>query len=436
MLQQSHPSSQVARSAALAASALLFQGESALLAATSVKSKPERIQSLDIFRGLNIALMIFVNELHEVKGLPWWTYHAPGSTNVMTYVDMIFPGFLIIVGMSLPLALKARINRGDKTPQLLWYVLLRSIALIVLGLILQNAQLADSSLMHTVSSSAWGLLALLAAFLIWMDYPRSENRRHRSLHFGLRVTGIFLLVALVAIFRRADTNTGAAAWLTFDYPEILGIIGYTYLVAGVCYLLTRKWLWAPVAWFVAFLAWNIASAAKLVHASDSWWIFPVGNGSFPALVFAGVLIATLFFLEPRCNTFTRKAVPTLTFGVLCGVAARLLHPLGISKIRATPTWVLYDVAACCAIYCLLYFLCDVKKKIAWAVPFRSSGSNTLLTYLLPDVWRYALGYLGLSRWFTKHLIIGVGGVLRCVAFTALMLCISAVLTRMRLRLQV
>jgi predicted acyltransferase len=434
MLQQSHASSPAAPSAALVIEPLLFQGEYALLEATPVQSKPARIQSLDIFRGLNIALMIFVNELHEVKGLPWWTYHAPGAANVMTYVDMVFPGFLIIVGMSLPLALKARINRGDKTPQLLWYVVLRSVALIVLGLILQNAQLADGSLMHTVGSSAWGLLALLAAFLIWMDYPRTADPRHRSFYWALRVTGMLLLIALVVVFRRTNTDTGTADWLSFDYPEILGIIGYTYLVAGVCYLVTRKWLWAPLAWLLAFLAWNIASAAKLVHTSDSWWIFPVGNGSFPALVFAGVVIATVFFLEPRCNTFTRKVVPTIAFGVLCGVAARLLHPLGISKIRATPTWVLYDVTACCAIYCLLYFVCDVKRKVAWAAPFRSAGSNTLLTYLLPDVWRYAFGCLGI-RWFATHLISGEAGMLRCVGFTALMLGISNLLTRIRFRLQ-
>jgi predicted acyltransferase len=41
-----------------------------------------RIVSLDVLRGLNIALMIFVNELGEVKGLPWWTYHAPPARSM------------------------------------------------------------------------------------------------------------------------------------------------------------------------------------------------------------------------------------------------------------------------------------------------------------------------------------------------------------------
>ncbi len=32
----------------------------------------------------------------------------------MTYVDLVFPGFLFIFGMAIPLALQARIKKGDK----------------------------------------------------------------------------------------------------------------------------------------------------------------------------------------------------------------------------------------------------------------------------------------------------------------------------------
>ena len=72
-------------------------------------STASRIVSIDIFRGLTIAVMIFVNELAEVRGLPWWTYHAHANQDVMTYVDMVFPFFLFIVGMSMPLSVEQRI---------------------------------------------------------------------------------------------------------------------------------------------------------------------------------------------------------------------------------------------------------------------------------------------------------------------------------------
>jgi heparan-alpha-glucosaminide N-acetyltransferase len=77
-----------------------------------------RVTSIDIFRGLTMALMIFVNELSSIKGLPWWNYHMPENANGMTYVDMVFPAFLFILGMSVPLAVEQRLKKGASMGQL------------------------------------------------------------------------------------------------------------------------------------------------------------------------------------------------------------------------------------------------------------------------------------------------------------------------------
>ena len=402
---------------------------------TSPEIAKPRVLSLDIFRGLNIALMIFVNELAEIHGLPWWTYHAPAKVNVMTYVDMVFPGFLLIVGMSLPLALRTRIKRGDGAAQLVWYVVLRSAALIVLGLILANGPQGDAVSMHGLNPFWWSLLALMAAFLVWFDYPKTEDARQQRIHQALRFGGLLSLLVLGVVYRQINPVSKQSTGLNFAYPEILGIIGYTYLVVGLSYLLTRRWLWAPLAWFAAFLALNIFSAARIVATTHPWWWWPIQNGSSAALVFAGVVLSTLFFLEPRCSTFLRKAAPAIAFAVIAAIAAWLLTPLGISKIRATPTWVLYSTAACFLIYPALYFACDVKAKVEWAAPVRSSGSNTLLTYLLPDIWYFALAAFDIG-WLAQHINSGMVGVLRTAVFTAIMLVLSTVLTKWRVRLQI
>jgi predicted acyltransferase len=49
-------------------------------------------------------------------------------------VDMVFPGFLFILGMAIPLALQARIKKGDHIPAILGHIALRSVALIVLAM--------------------------------------------------------------------------------------------------------------------------------------------------------------------------------------------------------------------------------------------------------------------------------------------------------------
>ena len=395
-------------------------------------AKPDRIVSLDIFRGLNLALMIFVNELAEIKGLPWWNYHAPAKVDAMTYVDMVFPGFLLIVGMSLPLAIGARVRRGDNAGQLVWYVVLRAAALLVLGIILANGAEGDPALMHGIGPFAWGLLALLGAVLIWFDYPKQSDPGRRRLYTVLRAAGFVLLLVLAVLFR--GTHHGTVGGLSYGYPEILGLIGYTYFVVALCYLLTRRWRWAPAVWFVVFAAYNILASAHMLRVHEPWWIWPIDNGSMGALMFAGIVLSVMFFSEPRLDTFRKKATAALLFGVVAAVGALVTVPLGISKIRATPTWVLATIAACCAAYTLLYWICDVRKHRAWAAPVRSAGANTLATYLLPDLWFYVLGAMGI-HWFGEHLNYGASGVIRTLVFTAVMLGLSTLLTRLRFRLQ-
>ena len=71
-----------------------------------------RLASIDIFRGLTMVVMIFVNDLADVRGLPWWNYHMKADIDAMTYVDMVFPFFLFIVGLSIPLAIRQRLKKN------------------------------------------------------------------------------------------------------------------------------------------------------------------------------------------------------------------------------------------------------------------------------------------------------------------------------------
>ena len=49
------------------------------------RSAVPRLASIDIFRGLTMVAMIFVNDLARVRGLPW-TYHMKATLDAMTYI--------------------------------------------------------------------------------------------------------------------------------------------------------------------------------------------------------------------------------------------------------------------------------------------------------------------------------------------------------------
>src|SRR5881394_2875033 len=93
--------------------------------------QPQRLVSLDVFRGLTIAGMVLVNNPGTWSHIYWPLEHA--EWNGWTPTDLIFPFFLFIVGVAIPLAFGKRIERGDARRSLFIKVLYRSVIIFLLG---------------------------------------------------------------------------------------------------------------------------------------------------------------------------------------------------------------------------------------------------------------------------------------------------------------
>jgi len=78
-------------------------------------AQPIRLTSIDALRGFVMFMMIFVNDLAGAgKVVPDWMVHFSDrhrGGSGMTFVDLVFPAFLFIVGMSIPFALGPRIEQ-------------------------------------------------------------------------------------------------------------------------------------------------------------------------------------------------------------------------------------------------------------------------------------------------------------------------------------
>ena len=390
-----------------------------------------RVASIDVFRGLTMMVMIFVNELSGVQGLPWWTYHAHAQQDVMTYVDMVFPFFLFIVGMSMPLAIERRLELNPSQPALWRHIALRALSLIVLGLILANGEKVDSARMG-ISEAAWSLLGLAGAVLFWL--APSRDARFRNLYRGLRILGLLLLIAVFTIFRRT-TAAGSVAWIDGSYPEILGLIGYTYIAVALLYVPTRRWPWMPLAWFATLTTLcALQTSHVLAIGTLPLYLWPFNSGAWASITMAGIVTSVILLGKDGSRTLRGRMWLALAFAMATLAAAWLLAPLGISKIRATPTWCLASVGASVLAFMLLYWICDVQGKTTWARLVEPAGENTLLTYLLPDIYYYLAALVGFT-YLDNHFNMGSPGVIRAIVFTCLILLVSAGLTRTRIRLQ-
>ena len=388
-----------------------------------------RVFSLDIFRGLTMLVMIFVNDLASVRGLPWWNYHMPPGANGMTYVDAVFPSFLFILGMAIPLAVRRRLDKGDSMPRLWGHILVRAASLIVIGILLANAGKVDPRLTG-ISSGLWGVLALVGAVLFWNVYPRTGGRQ--LLYRILKYAGLVLLVAMLAIFRRTARD-GHAAWLDFGYWEILGLIARAYLAACLLYIPLRKKPWAPMALLVGLTALNVASRLGWVdflrHIPYAIW--PFDAGQLPSIAMAGIVASTIFLDSALARTFQQKALWALGYAAVLLGAGWILSPFGISKLGATPSWCLFCSGISVLLFLGLYWLADVRRITGWAAILKPAGSNTLLTYLVPDLFYFGVGLFYASTQWSS----GWPGVVRSVLFAFAMLGVSGLLTKLRVRMQ-
>jgi heparan-alpha-glucosaminide N-acetyltransferase len=387
-----------------------------------------RVESLDIFRGLTVLLMVFVDNLGFVKGLPWWTYHRPPNYNGMTYVDMVFPAFLFLAGLSIPLSIERRRAKGD-SPEKIWtHIILRSCGLVALGLFISNAPQIDGT-KAGVDAVIWALLGFMAISLAWNVYP--PLCEHKTPHRILKYGGLVLLAGLAIVFRRT-TQDGSTLWLDFSDWEILGLIGWAYLLTSAIYVAFKGKTMALVAALAALVTINSLSIAGWLH-----WLerFPAYLRPFEAgltsITMAGLLTATIFFDDKFASTFKARTRWALAYAAVLGAAAWALTPLGISKLRDTPAWCLYCSAANVLVFLLLRWAADIKHHTAWAKFTKPAGSNALLTYLLAYV-AYFTPKLGV---LTAEDTTGWLGVAKALLFTGIVLAMSAVFARMKIRLQ-
>lgn len=374
-----------------------------------------------------MVVMFFVNDLASVKGLPWWNYHMPRGVNGMTYVDVVFPAFLFIVGMAIPLAVERRLSRGGGQLALWRHILLRFASLAVLGIFLANWGKFDPELTG-MSKRAWSLTGLAGAVLLWNAYPRDGGRRW--LYAGLRCTGFAMLAAMLAVFRRS-TPDGQPAWLDFGYWEILGLIGRTYLAVCILYVPLRKKQWAPVALLVALCALNVASRLGWTGALRHlpYWAWPFGRGDLASITMAGI-VASQIFVGRADVPWRRRAAEAAGYAAALFAAGVATLPFGVAKLGATPTWCLWCAAISVSIFTGLYWLVDVKGASKWAWFAKPAGENTLLTYLVPDIY-YASGLAALVAPFST----GWPGAVRAAMVTIAMLAAAGLLTRLKVRMQ-
>lgn len=406
-------------------------------------SKPARISSIDALRGFVMFTMIFVNDLAGApkKVVPDWMVHFSDRHkhgSGMTFVDLVFPAFLFIVGMSIPFALGGRLNKGEPVWKIFGHLAVRTLALLAIGILMVNNESAAEAGAGW-SPELWGYAMFLSAiFAFCAIAPRAATpgaaKFWKISSACLRAVGIAGMFFCAFTFQGENGKrivTLSPFSINAEWYGILGIIGWAYFFAAILFLIFRGHRTALLGCVALLLCLYPADRKGLF---DSFWlgkIFGIGEiGAHAAIVMAGVLLASSLVAADMAALKSRVKF-TLLFAAGCAAAALLLNGLyGISKNNATPSWCLWACAITAVLWLGYYFLTDVRPVKFISKPFSVAGQNVLLAYLLSEMLPSPFGFLPINEhaglaWF----------VFRCAAWACLLLGLTAGLNRLGFRLK-
>ncbi len=382
-----------------------------------------------MLRALTMFFMIFVNDVDGVEKIPEWIKHAKGSEDALGFADTIFPAFLFIVGLSIPIAINNRIKKGEPTWSIIFHITLRSLALLVMGFLHVNLENYNEN--AVLPRPVWEILITVGFFLVWLDY---SHLRKKSTQYLLQGLGIALLVAMAMLF--TGGSAAEPVGLKPYWWGILGLIGWTYLICSLAYLFSKGKLSVNFIILTFFMLFNVAAHCGWLQglAGVREYIWIVGSGSLPAFAMAGV-VASLLYTKSRKDQTNNIFIWLSLFALAMLAFGFLTRPIaGISKLQSTPAWVgLCTGISLLALIALIY-LADKKEKGNWFDVIKPAGTSTLTCYLIPYLLYsiYNLFHFHYPTVFSE----GVGGIIRSFAVAFFVVWITGLLEKIYVRLKI
>jgi predicted acyltransferase len=390
----------------------------------------QRLISLDVFRGMTIAGMVLVNNPGTWSAIYGPLKHA--EWHGITPTDYIFPFFLFIVGVAIPIALSKRIEAG-LTRDVYFKIASRAFLIFALGILMSAIPFFNFA--ETTIPFGVKVLAVLgysaALFLYLWDKP-------------------FIALAVAVATAGAVSAFWLAGYVVVPYnvstmriPGVLQRIAVCYLLVSLIYLHTSwkqqtvigitlllvYWLMMTVipvpgcdVWTVDDKACNLAAwfdrtILTEAHMWRSAKVFdPEGIlSTIPAIVttMSGVLTGTWLRSEPGAvatgvlsaegktppatAVATDKALGLFFAGTVllaAGWAWSLIFPL--NKSLWTSSYVVYTTGLALLTLGFCYYLIDLKGYKRWARPFVIFGVNALALFVFSGIMARLMGMIRLA----------------------------------------
>jgi predicted acyltransferase len=333
-----------------------------------------RVLSIDVLRGLTIALMILVNDPGDWAHTYTQLDHA--KWNGFTLTDFVFPNFLFLVGASIVFSLQSRLARGDSKKTLALHILRRAFFIFAIKMFL-----TAFPYFHYTHFRIYGVLTrialcYLAAGLICLAVWNTTQRvRTLALITASLLIGYWILMRFVPVpglgtpthdFPILDPDRNLTAWL----DRAISSFTQRTIHTGTLYEHTRD----PEG----LLSTLPAIATTLLGCLTGLWVRRVETRNQ--------------YRISSSITPTRCLNGLISFALLSVIAAIFWNSsFPINKNLWTSSYVLFSASWSLLTLALCYWLIDMRrlndtptgKVLLW--PWLVFGSNAITAFVVSNL---------------------------------------------------
>ncbi|MBF4493508.1 DUF5009 domain-containing protein [Flavobacterium sp. MR2016-29] len=351
----------------------------------------ERLISLDVFRGLTILLMTIVNNPGD-----WGNVYPPllhAEWHGCTLTDLVFPFFIFIMGVAVPLAMPEKFYDSTTFNK----ILVRSLRMLCLGIFFNFFGKIQLFGLDGIPLLVGRLVITIAVGYALMGNFSSKIKN--ILAFSILVIYLFL------------AYSGLEAYHDVRLPGVLQRIAIVYFVVSLLYLKTSQKTQIITGVILLLGYWAIMTlipvpgigAANLEKGTNlaSWldsillkdhmyretitWDPEGILSTVPSIVngIIGLLIGQLLQREIAKTQKVQKMIIAGVALIIAGLLWSIVFPL--NKSIWTSSYVLYTTGLATTFLAILYYVIDIADYKKGFKPLLIWGVNPMIVFFTSQI---------------------------------------------------
>ena len=212
-----------------------------------------RFLSIDVFKGLTVVLMVFVNTLAIYENVPSWSKHA-GDFG-LTYVDLIAPFFVFMLALNMNISYQKRKEKFGRKKAVLRFIRKFLIFITIIGSVLYsnfNESLSFSwyFILVLILYPFWGLIQqfMMLGIISQNLASATEGKMNRYLIIFL-VSALFSMVHYPSFFLMIFTFFLEVVFITIylKWRNLWAIgIAHGWIATFILYYVLDRNLWSEL----------------------------------------------------------------------------------------------------------------------------------------------------------------------------------------------